>query len=91
MSIKPIGKLLIISDPPEENDDLILPDGAKGPAVGIIAQVGEEVEDFGPGDKVFYQGATIDIFTPVAEGETTKRITTKLISVEQIVAVEEGG
>lgn len=89
MSLKPIGKLLIVSDPPEENTGLVLPDGAKGPEVGIVAKTGDEVVGFNPGDKVFYRGGTIDIFTQVLEGETAKRITTKLISVEQIVAVEE--
>lgn len=89
MSIKPVGKLLVVSDPPEEDTGLILPDGAKGPEVGIVARVGEEVEGFSPGDKVFYRGGTIEIFTQVVEGETANRITTKLISIEQIVAIEE--
>lgn len=90
MSIRPVGKLIVVSDPPEQENGLVLPAEAKGPAVGIVARAGDDVVGFNGGDKIFYRGGTIDIFTQVLEGETAKRITTKLISVEQIVAVEEG-
>lgn len=92
MSIKPVGKLLAIADPPKEQNGLILPDSAKGPAVGIVVRTGEEVGDFDAGDKVYYRGATIDIDRQTIGGgvdESVTRETTKLISVEQIVAIEE--
>lgn len=89
MSIRPVGKLLVVADPPEEDNGLILPAGVQGPSIGVVGKVGDAVEDFKSGDKVFYRGPTIDIFTPIAEGETEKRITTKLISTDQVVAVEE--
>lgn len=89
MSIRPVGKLLVVADPPQEDHGLVLPDGAKGPEVGLVVRVGDDVDDFRPGDKVFYRGAAIEIFTQILAGGMPKRVTTKLVSVEQIVAVED--
>lgn len=89
MSIRPVDKLLVVADVPEEDNGLILPEGAKGPAVGVVGEVGNMVIDFKSGDKVYYRGGAIEIFTMVSEDGTEKRIVTKLISAEQIVAVEE--
>lgn len=99
MSLRPVGKLLVVADPPEEQNGLILPEGAKGASCGIVVRVSDEVADldaanFEAGDKVFYRGPTIDIDRQTIGGgveESVKRETTKLISVEQIVAVDEGG
>jgi hypothetical protein len=92
MGIRPVFKFITISDPPEEESGLILPDGVKGPDIGIVIAVGDQVLDFHAGDKVYYRGGVIEIPTKkiVSGEETTGTVMVKLITAEQIVAVEEG-
>lgn len=90
MAIRPVGKLLVVADPPVEDNGLILPDAARGPEVGVVVRLGDDDGAFEIGDKVHYRGTAIEIFGHRDEDGAMKQTTTKLISIEQIIAVEEG-